>query len=109
MITPRLDAASYTCSDNKCYLTWVSDNTATSYEIYRNDVLLDTVILKDLDEPFIFLRYPRNTHLRNNLLKSKVYIDETIKKFNTYEYKIKAVYENGEHSSYSNMRYVKCE
>ena len=109
MITPKLDAASYTCSNNKCYLTWVSDNTAVSYEIYRNDVLLDTVTLKDLDEPFVFLRYPRNKHLRNNLLKSKMYVDETVKKFNTYDYKIRAVYENDEYSSYSNMRYVRCE
>ena len=108
MITPILDAASYLCYDNKCYLTWVYDSNAISYEIYRDGILLDTVELKKLDTPFVFLRFPRNTHLRNNLLKSKVYVDETVRNFKEYTYQIRAVYEN-DVSEFSNKRYVKCD
>ena len=109
MINPILDTVSYTCADNKCYLTWVYDETVISYEIYRNNVLLTTVPLKELEEPFIFLRFPRNKLFRNKLLNSKMYVDDTIKKFNTYEYKIRAVYENNQYSDYSNVKYVLCE
>ena len=109
MLTPVLSTVSYTCIDNKAYLVWEYDKTAISYEIYRNNVLLETIELKDLDRPFMFLRFPRNTLFRNKLLKSKIYIDETVQKFNTYEYKVRAVYENNEYSNYSNIKYVKCE
>lgn len=109
MLKPKLDSVSYTCADNKCYLVWVYDKTAISYEIYRDNVLLGTFEVKELDEPFIFLRFPRNTLFRNKLLKSKMYVDDTIKKFNTHEYKIRAVYENNQYSDYSNIKYVKCE
>ena len=109
MLKPKLDTVSYTCSDNKCYLVWVYDKSALSYEIYRNNILLSTVSLKELDEPFTFLRFPRNALFRNKLLKSKMYVDDTIKKFNTYEYKIRAIYENNQYSDYSNAKYVLCE
>lgn len=109
MLKPILDTVSYTCADNKCYLVWVYDKTVISYEIYRNNVLLTTVNLEELDEPFIFLRFPRNTLFKNKLLKSKMYIDDTIKKFNTYEYKIRAIYENNQYSDFSNIKYIKCE
>lgn len=109
MLKPILDSVSYTCADNKCYLVWVYDKTAISYEIYRNNELLGTFKIEELDEPFIFLRFSRNTLFRNRLLKSKMYIDDTIKKFNTYEYKIRAIYENNKYSDYSNTKYVLCE
>lgn len=109
MLTPVLSTVSYTCIDNKVHLVWEYDKEAISYEIYRNNVLLETIELKDLDRPFMFLRFPRNTLFRNKLLKSKIYTDETVQKFNTYEYKIRAVYENNEYSNYSNIKYVKCE
>lgn len=109
MLKPVLDTVSYTCADNKCYLVWVYDKSVISYEVYRNDVLLNTINLKDLDEPFIFLRFPRNKLFRNKLLNSKMYIDDAVKKFNTYQYKIRAVYENNQYSEYSNIRYVVCE
>lgn len=106
---PILNTISYTCADNKCYLTWVYDKNVILYEIYRNDVLLNTVTLKELDEPFIFLRFPRNKLFKNKLLISKMYVDDTVKKFNTYEYKIRAIYENDVYSDFSNIKYVKCE
>lgn len=106
---PILNTVSYTCADNKCYLVWVYDNAVTSYEIYRNNVLLNTVTLKELDEPFIFLRFPRNKLFSNKLLVSKMYVDDTVKKFNTYEYKIRAIYKNDSYSDFSNIKYVKCE
>lgn len=109
MLKPVLDTVSYTCADNKCYLVWVYDKTAISYEIYRNDVLLTTITLKELDEPFIFLRFPRNTLFRNKLLKSKMYVDDTVKKFNKYTYKIRAVYDNNQYSDYSDIKCVLCE
>lgn len=109
MIKPILDTVSYTCADNKCYLVWTYDKAVISYEIYRNNVLLNTINLKDLDEPFIFLRFPRNKLFRNKLLKSKMYVDDTVKKFNTYEYKIRAIYEDNQYSEYSNTKYVLCE
>ena len=109
MLKPVLDTVSYTCADNKCYLIWVYDKTVLSYEIYRDNVLLKTVNLKELDEPFMFLKFPRNKLFRNKLLNSKMYIDDTVKKFNTYQYKIRAVYENNQYSEYSNIRYIICE
>jgi hypothetical protein len=109
MKVTTLDTVSYTCADNKCYLVWEFDTAAISYEIYRNNKLIDTVLLKELDEPFMFLRFPRNKHLRNILLKSKMYVDDTVKKFNIYEYKIRPIYENNKYGIYSNIRYVICE
>ena len=109
---PRINTASYTCADNKCYLVWVydkHDRTIASYEIYRNNILLNTVTLKELDEPFIFLRFPRNKLFNNKLLSSKMYVDDTVKKFNTYEYRIRAVYKDETYSDFSNIKYVKCE
>ena len=106
---PIINTIAYTCSDNKCYITWVYDKMATAYEIYRNDILLKTVAINELDEPFIFSKFPRNKLFRSRLLISKSYIDDTVKKFNTYEYKIRAIYENGTYSDYSNIKYVLCE
>ena len=109
MLKPILDSVSYTCADNKCYLVIEYDKTATSYEIYRNDELLTILKLEELDEPFTFLRFPRNKLFRNKLLNCKMYVDDTVKKFNTYEYKVRAVYENNQYSDYSNTKYVLCE
>ena len=109
MINPKLYTVSYTCIDNKVYLVIEYDTTAISYEIYRNDELLTTLKLEELDEPFMFLRFPRNKLFRNKLLNCKMYVDDTVKKFNTYEYKVRAVYENNQYSDYSNIKYVKCE
>ena len=66
MINPKLYTVSYTCIDNKVYLVIEYDKTAISYEIYRNDELLTTLKLEELDEPFMFLRFPRNKLFRNN-------------------------------------------
>lgn len=109
MLIPELSTASYTCADNKVYLVWVYDKNATAYEIYRNNKLIATSEVKELDEPFMFLRFPRNTLFRNRLLLSKMYTDDTVKKFNTYEYKIRAVYEDNQYGEYSNIKHVKCE
>lgn len=109
MMTPVLFTIAYICSENKGYLVWEYDSNALSYEIYRNGNLLDTIDLKDLDTPFMFLRFPRNTHLRNKLLNCKMYVDETIKRFNEYEYKVRAVYEDNQYSQFSNIKYIKCE
>ena len=97
MLNPKLYTVSYTCIDNKVYIIWEYDKTAISYEIYRNNVLLTTLKLEELDEPFTFLRFPRNKLFRNKLLNCKMYVDDTIKKFNTYEYKIRAIYENNQY------------
>lgn len=109
MINPELSTASYTCADNKVYLVWVYDKDAVAYEIYRNNKLIATPEIKELDEPYIFLRFPRNTLFRNKLLLSKMYVDDTVNKFNTYEYKIRAVYEDEQYSEYSDIKYVKCD
>lgn len=109
MIKPVLNTVSYTCSDNKCYLVWLYDKDAIAYEIYRNDTLLGTFNVKELDVPFMFLRFPRNTLFRNNMLSSKVYIDNTVRRFNTYEYKIRPIYMDNKVGEFSNTKYVKCE
>lgn len=109
MIKPVLNTASYTCADNKCYLVWLCDKDAVAYEIYRNDNLLGTFKIEELDKPFMFLRFPRNTLFRNNMLLSKVYVDNTVKRFNTYEYKIRPIYENNIVGEFSNIKHVKCE
>lgn len=109
MLNPILSTVSYTCIDNKSYLVWEYDASAIAYEIYRNDNLLATVNLEELDEPFIFLRFPRNKLLRNKLLNSKMYVDDTVKKFNEYAYKIRAVYENNQYSEFSNVKYTLCQ
>ena len=104
MKTPQLNA-SYMCQNNTCYLTWIYDDEATAYEIYRDGILLNTVPLEELDEPFIFLNFPRNKHLRNTMILSKMYADTTIERFKNYIYKIRPIY-NEEPYNFSNEKLV---
>ena len=107
MKTPELNA-SYMCQNNTVYLTWMYDEEATAYEIYKDGNLLTTIPLEELDEPFIFLNFPRNRHLRNTMILSKMYTDTDIQKFKEYTYKVRPIY-NEEPYNFSNEKLVVTE